>query len=745
MLTKQVREVYGASAGTKSGPLFEAHDCSQPTSVIQYALPRAGCSEASEGKMESYTKENLMVLQVQTAYSVKGWACALRRSESDFYCGLWSHSARLLPDRVYRKTQMSLEACNLAVTKQFYVDESGTAHRIQAPGTSYFSLVVKGELSYSHAGGVECKGTQVKIGHHVLDGAVVLLDLELTISALDAEVRFEDRSVVVMTTGEELPPSASFQWITEQGTVILQPSDKEPCHLVVLKVLTVLEWPAGEKGQVTLLNQEERVLLRPGEPVTVGEECEEGVYQGTNYKDIIIRRQVPVNHTSLQFSQDTAQVHLGTFLAEKDSWLDFEVQEMVRRLPAHCEGVDDLVRRLESQAPAQPGMAVHTLLLGESLIVFHCPVRYAEPEEEAARQDGRCHEHLPVMVDRPKGVREKAYLQPLTRLLTKISPLSPCSGAPPLFQDTQGHWWSLHPGLKKERSPIQAIRKDRLGLFPNATGNPGSGFYTSQALDSWALSLHWGAHKKSVLAAQVLEESEKGVDEVLTSASAGDRLSSWVDAAGQMGSNVLEEAEEIGGQAWESTIALVERFGSWTGLALVVLGTSACVCRSVALGRGRADDRRLGVWSMWKCCSQALCSAWFLGRQLAQQRRAGVQGVENALIEMRMQRQHFHRAEQRIRRGTRALSTSPPEEGGVPGLSGMTGRGSTRSRPSMVGLAAQMFLGRGRGAAMVGQLAADQHSVVRFQPGGGALSINNSRTGSQQEGSQNGGATSTLV
>ena len=577
----QAAELLNADA-----PSFQALDCQALVVNSVRSIPK-GCLKDSQALTTPEPQGTRTVGMYKAIKSVKATLCTITESRLILHCGMFSHNSAIAPIEIARPKSVNKEACKRMKKEGILTDKRGRIHQVNKVGTTYFSYIEIGNLVYAHHQ-ARCVGGQVNIDNEVVDGAMVLADIKVTIEEMLADIN-PDGNLMIPELHVFIKKNRILEDAVSLGPrgTLLFPSLKGPnaeCPYRLLGYVKVKDQRVPG-NQTLFYNDQKKLFFLATSILRQYATCSPGVWRKTNLKHIVIRELVQGDQ---QGETQLLDIDLKTLIIEISDFSMMTLRAEMGAMEARFHCAFHLHRLRSNQvftSMEDPGAV--TFIRGELVITGRCNTVTVEHDD----QPDTCFTDLPVI-----HKESRRFLEPITRILRKGSKKIPCKTALQAYQDTKGRWHRADQHLTEIEAPKSSVMDPRAR---NADSIANSAFVnTSGPADTpGGLLLHWmDAGAQSNITEELWAPEH--------------RIWPWGSRRSLM--------ELLGHMGWAVPMAAIG-FGLGALLLICRLGASAATLTGAMKGWG--VDRHLGLISVSHLIQTVCCGAYTAGRRATEGRR----------------------------------------------------------------------------------------------------------------------------
>ena len=492
---------------TSEQALFQAWDCSQPTSVRDVSFPALKACHIP-GEVTRQKEATYQVLSMHNDIRVNGTRCVMTKTRTAFYCGVYDHQTHL-PSQSYVEAPraVSIEEC------RGYVQTLEYKHRDHKPVALLHNSVnlIRFEergVVYTSNGEVKCRGDDTVIDGVLIEDLVVSVQLKLTLS--DELLVFKEATTIAHTSDVRVPCEPNTGGCQTATATFLWTKPPSDCDLLLTKEITGTEATDNEATVFMSTDGTAVRLILEGEHSRCGR-----IVTSTNYPDIFLYS--TTRRHQFQPQSTEGQLSLTTFVKNRDDYVYHHAMQQVAEEFRAVIGQECHVREQQSRLAfwvqqQNPGATTWVLgngtfatAAGEVLYQYHCQ------EVLVVGQDrDTCFQELPVrrVSLGPQGNERPLFMEPLTHRLTHQGIPKPCSDTfVAKYKSMQHGWIMASPRLLATSTPKEVRDTSRVTLEYDVSPDfTTGGLYTNAQLTEIETYLEF-SRTKEALGAQLATQN----------------------------------------------------------------------------------------------------------------------------------------------------------------------------------------------------------------------------------------------
>ena len=477
---------------------FEAFDCSSPRQATPVRITPTD-KDCESTTAEAVQQENVtyVVLQEAEYVKIKGKICVRTETEIAMYCGNYDHQT-LMPQftNIEKSRHVFKKECEEWTRTSTFVDPLGGLHSLREGHVNTFKYERAGQttLTTDH---VDCVGGEVSRWGRRYNHVNIFTQTKIEIREIEFDIDAD--GAVIDGTGSHLLPCRQQRGAceTQRGTYVWQPlTAKQHCRYHRARMSSGIR-VTGTEDQLSFFSTDGTMLrLTKLRRVAV---CNRSVW-ATNYKKIFLTDEV--NEQIFQKPLHIEEMSVITYVNQQDSFLYGTLTKAIKdefaavwRTQCHQER-QDAREALGVKAAAQQVVAEgETTSLGNGWFATAAGEIWYKYQCDRIVVRGRntkeCYSSLPVAlsdrdIHRWQAARtrhgkdgtarrglsiaeEEEYLnllpkvpdffiEPLTRKLTTVGIVTPCSSPfTPLYQNIVGWWIRVSQADGLQDAPVPQL------------------------------------------------------------------------------------------------------------------------------------------------------------------------------------------------------------------------------------------------------------------------------------------------
>jgi hypothetical protein len=325
---------------------------------------------------------------------------------------------------------------------------------------------------------VDCVGEQGRIDNHIMSNLMRLEEFHIILEP--EEFLLHDGEVESSSDHVKLPkacPASKSFCETASGTYIWE-MPKSHCDLELVTHFN----PRRENN--LLIDETSKILVNMTTKALFPNCGQREIYH-TSYQDIYVVK--GRNMITGVRRMHPADVRTDAMIASISAYVMFQAEEKIDLVAASWR--HQICRdRFQHKAdePQQLNAELFGLRRGDIYYTFKCPKKTASILEA-----DRCFQDIPITGS------EKAFVDPITRLLKIHSPELPCSKRLPMKVKAQNQWIEISPHLRRVNPPEERFPTSELEDQHVDMGH--SGIYTPQELEDWEVIVNFPNYRQALM------------------------------------------------------------------------------------------------------------------------------------------------------------------------------------------------------------------------------------------------------
>ena len=406
---------------------YPYYDCAKPSSLHTY--DRSSLCATPVDPLTESPETNWQLLQVSKSVEISGFACEVRKSLFQGYCGVWGHTKLGGPPSVLTSYPVTRAECEqMIATRKYVTEHKPEGHPLTLGHSNHFEENQVGSIWYE-GGDVQCQGQNLELDGKVYFDTVIMAAYQVTIDTNRLLAR-EDK---IESTSDErgLPCSARANYCETQSKTYLWEHPRTKCNLALLKPIQ-----ARRVGTHHLISTDSQMLLN----LTMAySNLDCGINKGwhTNFKDLIA---VPTSEKLPTVPLNAHDVHQDIDWAAALGYLKYELTRDSAALAEQLQ--EELCQRGTQDTGLIPKklQGPHYLLTrGDTYLVFTC-----KPMIGTVKEGSQCFQEVPLT----NGL----FIDPVSKLAVDHGTPLACSRFYPLIVKTLEAWVEL-PHLRSRPAP----------------------------------------------------------------------------------------------------------------------------------------------------------------------------------------------------------------------------------------------------------------------------------------------------
>ena len=431
-------------------PQFMAYNCSHPLDISTMKVPLScetvtNVNQFSEGQTVTASIFSLRPPNEKVAFSCERYVTRV------FYqCGMFSHIGLEYPPETRRSHPVDVDMCERMAATSTFMDESGSLHQINSPGITYISLVSAGTLLYSKQS-VSCEGETIKIHNKPIDKTIILVDIELRIFRLAAQVH--KKSVFLIDPRLKLQKEEKQKGVTTPaGTTFFWSNiDTPSCPLSWVMNIKMTQ-STDASGKVILFNREHKILLVKKRVTVKHPRCKK--ISKELFKTNLHRIVVAVDESNgevddMGLSEGGADTEaMLTHIRNLETYTSNIMREEMSRIRELLD-CERSINNFSNGFTQVGNVGVTHILQGELTVRISCEKIQVTFDEERNKV---CYKDFPVVAAGPRN-SDRWFLEPGTRALKLRSTIVPCAGHMVAVVSSDGSYFVQSPTLRLIQEP----------------------------------------------------------------------------------------------------------------------------------------------------------------------------------------------------------------------------------------------------------------------------------------------------
>ena len=158
---------------------YPYYDCTKPSSLHTY--DRSSLCATPVDPLNENPETNWQLLQVSRSVEISGFACNVRKSLFQGYCGVWGHTKLGGPPSVLTSYPVTRAECEqMIATRKFVTDHKPEGHPLTLGHSNHFEENQVGAIWYKD-GKVKCQGQSLELDGKVYLDTVIMAAYQVTI------------------------------------------------------------------------------------------------------------------------------------------------------------------------------------------------------------------------------------------------------------------------------------------------------------------------------------------------------------------------------------------------------------------------------------------------------------------------------------------------------------------------------------------------------------------------------------